>query len=204
VRIDEQTIGAFLTSLGAKTPTPGGGAVASLTAAIGAALGRMVVRYSAGKKKLAEHDALHVEALEKLETYGTRALELAEADAEAYGRLNELWKLDRDDERRRREFPDAVRAAIDAPRGVVELSLDLLRLCDRLCGRSSRMLASDLAIAAVLAEAAAASAAWNVRINLPLLDDADEAARRESQTTTSLDEAARLRAAVEAACAAAE
>ena len=38
----------LLESLAAKQPTPGGGAVASLTAAIGAALAQMVVNYSLG------------------------------------------------------------------------------------------------------------------------------------------------------------
>ncbi|MHC4947982.1 MAG: cyclodeaminase/cyclohydrolase family protein [Planctomycetota bacterium] len=171
----DQPVGAFLDALAAKRPVPGGGAVASLVAALGAALGRMVVAYSAGKPALAEHAALHAEAAADLEHLQRRAAELADADARAYDRLNRLMKLDRESAERRAAWEPAVRAAIDAPRGVLAACLALLERLETLTGRTNRMLGSDLAIAAVLAEAAARAAAWNVRINLPLLDD--EAAR---------------------------
>ena len=49
------TIGSALEAIAAKQPTPGGGAVASLTAALAAATARMVLHYSLGKPLLAEH-----------------------------------------------------------------------------------------------------------------------------------------------------
>ena len=64
-----------------------------------------------------------------------------------------------------------MRAAIDVPQRALTACMDMLGLLERLCGRTNRMLASDLAIATVLAEAAARAAAWNVRINLPSLTD---------------------------------
>ena len=39
----------FIQAVAAKTPTPGGGSVAAATAALGAALGVMVARYSKGE-----------------------------------------------------------------------------------------------------------------------------------------------------------
>jgi len=198
--IAEHRIGAFLGDLAAKQPVPGGGAVASLVAGLGAALGQMVVNYSVGKKSLTEHDALHHEALTALESLHRRALELAEEDAAAYGALNELWKLGKDDERRSREMPAAVRRAIDAPRQVIEAGQEALDWCDRLAGCSNAMLASDLAIAAVLGEAAVRSAAWNVRITLPMLDDAELAGRYEREIAEAVGRAAETCVRVEGAC----
>ena len=43
----------FLSATAAKTPTPGGGSVAALVAAIGASLAQMALGFSVGKKALA-------------------------------------------------------------------------------------------------------------------------------------------------------
>ena len=198
VTIGSHSIDALLADLGARTPTPGGGAVAGLTLAIGAATGAMVVSYSEGKKSLAEHAALHEEAALALRDVQRTALRLAEEDATAYGHMNELGKLPADDERRRREMPAAVREAIDVPRCCLNAALDTLRLLRRLVGATNRYLVSDLVIATMVTETAARAAACNVRINLPQLEEADEAALIEAETVRSLEEAARVRDEVEA------
>lgn len=195
-----QSVDAFLDSLATKTPTPGGGAAASIVAALGAALGRMVLNYSVGKKKLAEHDALHHNALAALESRQHRAIELAQEDADAYGRLNDLWKLGSEDERRQREFAGAVRAAIAAPSAVLESCLETLDLLESLTGKTNRMLDSDLAIAAVLAQSGARSAGWNVRINLPLLEDDAEQAAIRARIDKQIKRAESQCRAIEAAC----
>lgn len=191
----------LLESIAAKTPTPGGGAVASITAALAAALGRMVLNYSIGKKSLTQHDAANRQVIESLERSGREALELADTDARAYARLNELWKLDKNDERRQREFPGAVEAAIAAPRAVMDCSLGMLELMVKLPATTNAMLHSDLAIAAILADAAARSAAWNVRINLPLLTDESQHGQNRLSIDESLAEARRLSQNIEARCA---
>lgn len=169
------TFGDLLTSLGDKTPTPGGGAAASITLALAAHLGRMVVNYSKGKKSLAVHAETHDRALATLRQFGDRALDLAEEDAAAYGRLNTLWKLDPEDEERVANWDDAVAAAIAAPKSVLEECVALADLLHELLPASNRHLLSDLAIAAILTEAAARAAAWNVAVNLPLVGDSDRA-----------------------------
>lgn len=200
MRFEEGSVAQFIESLGEKSPTPGGGAVASVTGALAAALAQMVVRYSQGKKKLAQHESLHETALNELTANAQRMLDLAQKDADAYGQLNALWKLDQDDSKRKRGWDDAVHGAIDAPRQVLETSLAILHRLDALTGRTNRMLDSDLAISAVLAEAAARSAAWNMRINLPLLDD--DAARQtlERDMAAQLDTARQLTASIESRC----
>jgi len=200
MRIEEQTLAAFLDDLAAKSPTPGGGAVAALASAVAASLARMVVSYSIGKKSLASFDALHQQTLEQLESMGRQAMALAEADAIAYGKLNDLWKLDKADPRRLREFPQAVQAAIDAPMAVIDSAESMLRLLKKLVGATNTMLASDLAIAAILAEAAARAAAWNVRINLPQVADLSLREAQERRVQESLDAARSLCSMIEQAC----
>lgn len=201
MNIEQQTIAEFLDSVAAKQPTPGGGAVASVVTALAAALGAMVVNYSLGKKKLAQHDALHRRALAELDELRREALALAEADAVAYGRLNELMKLDASDSRRQREWDAAVDEAIAAPQVVMQCCARMLQLLQELAGATSAPLASDLAIAAVLAEAGARAAAWNVRINLSLMNDAERSMQLESELAAGLAQVAQCYRAVEDHCA---
>jgi methenyltetrahydrofolate cyclohydrolase len=200
MRIEQQTIVAFLNDLAAKSPTPGGGTVAALTGALAAALARMVVNYSVGKKSLEAFNEAHRRSLLQLESCTARAMDLAEADAVAYARMNDLWRLDAADPKRVREYPAAVQAAIDAPLAVLDSSIEMLDLLGGLVTTTNKMLASDLAIAAILADAAARSAAWNVRINLPQVGDAGLRNTIERHVAQALAKGKALSEAVERAC----
>ncbi len=167
------TFEAYLASIAAKTPTPGGGAVASAVGALSAALAGMVVSYSVGKKSLAAHEPWLSDVQKRLARARAVMLTLAKEDEAAYGLVNTLMKLPAGDARREQEMPGAVRAAVQVPTAVIAASVDLLRLYVELAQRSNAMLRSDLGIAAELALATARSSLWNVRINagsLPLAE----------------------------------
>lgn len=194
------SVSTFLAQTAAKQPTPGGGAVAGLTGALAAALAHMVVNYSLNKKNLAQHQPLLEDAAKRLERARAMLLELADEDAAAYGLVNELTKLPETDPRRIEQLPAALRASVDVPLSVAACATDLLRLMRDLAGKSNAYLRSDLAIAAVLAEATARSAAWNVNINVPQLPIATDREKVTQQTRELVTHAKNLSAEVEAAC----
>lgn len=193
-------VSTFLEQLGSKTPAPGGGAAACMAGATAAALAQMVVAYSLGKKNLAEHEPLLQQSAAALSRARKLMLQLADEDAAAYALVNELQKLPDGDARKTAEFPAAAEAAVAVPRAALALCIDLLRLIESLCGKSNRYLRSDLAIAAVLGEAAARSAWWNVNINLSLLTDEAERSRIAAEGERACVRAAEIRKAVEGAC----
>lgn len=162
-------LGPLATSVAAHTPAPGGGAVAPAVGALAAALGSMVVAYTEGKMKYAEHAALHASAAERLGAFRARLLEAADNDAAAYEALNDAMAIDKDDPDRAARVAAAAAGAASVPAGVITACHELLDLLEALAGRTNRMLRSDLAIAAILAEACCRASAWNVRINLPLM-----------------------------------
>jgi formiminotetrahydrofolate cyclodeaminase len=194
-------ISDFLSQLAAKTPTPGGGAVASTTGAIAASLAHMVVAYSLNKKNLADHQPALQRASIVLQRTSELFLELAEEDAAAYANYNELSRLPETDPRRARELAGALENSINAPRAVLGAAADLLRLLESLQPITNTYLRSDLAIAAVLAEAAAASAWWNIYINLPQLTDAALRAKLQSECQSLLSQSSARRQKIEKACA---
>lgn len=167
----------LLSRIAAKTPTPGGGAVACATGSLAAALAGMVVSYSLGKKSLAAHQAELERAAHSLENARGLFLELAEEDAQAYGLVNELQKLPEGDARRAAELPAAMTASIQVPMAAIAAASDLLRLCEALAPITNKQLHSDLGIAAELALAAGKASLWNVRVNASFLSDRSAAAR---------------------------
>jgi formiminotetrahydrofolate cyclodeaminase len=179
----------FLSAVAAKSPAPGGGAVASASGALAAALAQMVVSYSIGRKDLLEQQEELRLAAAKLERARELFLRLADEDAAAYSQLNTLQKLPPGDARRAAELPDAQRLAVQVPQSVAATAIELLRLFEQLARISNRYLRSDLGIAADLAEATVRAALWNVRINaegLPPGAKADverDIARAESEAS---------------------
>ena len=198
--IRTQPIDSFLTGLAAKQPTPGGGAVAGLCGAVAAALAGMVVSYSLGRKSLADHQPMLTGASHRLERARAIFLQLADEDALAYAALNELTRLPETDPRRASDLPEATRAAINVPLAVAAASADLARLLATLCGTTNPHLRSDLAIAAVLTEATARAARWNVIVNLPGVTDEPERAALQAQADHLVSDTSRLSADIERRC----
>lgn len=193
------TFGELLEHTAAKSPTPGGGAVASAVGALAAALAGMVVSYSVGKKSLAAHDAANQHAARYLANARSLLVGLGDEDAAAYGVVNELMKLGEDDERRGRELPGALRAAVQIPLATMGACADVLRVMEQLSATTNRQLRSDLGIAAVLACAAAESSLWNVEVNAGS-QAGDEGARAMAEARACVETCRGLRARVEAAC----
>tara|TARA_B100001121_G_C18182677_1_gene386404 strand:- start:126 stop:512 length:387 start_codon:yes stop_codon:yes gene_type:complete len=125
---------------------------------------------------------------------------MAQQDADAYGRLNELWKLKEDDPIRAEGWDQAVDGAIDAPLDVMRQAHEMLELLSRLVEATTPMLLSDLAVAAITAESAARSAHWNVSINLPSVRDAADAQRIKADAEGILEDCSRLTRLVEQGC----
>lgn len=195
------TLAQFIHLVGSKTPAPGGGAVACSTGATAAAIAKMVVEYSLGKKNLSDHQPALQRSAAALQRLADVFLLLADEDAAAYGLVNELSRLPEQDPRRLAEYSGALEAALQAPRAALAASIDLLRLVSELAPMTNRHLRSDLAIAGVLGEAAARSAWWNVRVNLPGIADAARRSALEADAQREIDQASRLRSAIETACA---
>lgn len=172
--MERMPLAALLDAVADRTPTPGGGAVASVVGALAAALAQMVVAFSIGRKGLEAHEADLRDAKQRLERARAILLRLAVEDAEAFTRLSGLWKLARDDPQRREQMPMMARLAIQVPLAAMATASDLGQLFVELAPRTNPQLRSDLGIAAVLSAALARASMWNVRINLPLLPSEEE------------------------------
>jgi formiminotetrahydrofolate cyclodeaminase len=199
-QIGAQSVNEFLADLAAKQPTPGGGAVAGLLAALSTSLGQMVLAYTDGKKKYVQYKQLHDDCFSFLRAASEEAITLAGEDAKAYEAMNALWKLEKDDPIRITSWDDALQKAIAVPTKTMELSHRILLKIQTLIGKTNAMLVSDLVIAAILAESAARSARLNVEINLQQLENSEERTLLENKTTSLLSECLALCKTIEDGC----
>jgi formiminotetrahydrofolate cyclodeaminase len=169
--LEEEKIGSFLESLGSSSPTPGGGAVSSLCAALAAALGAMVAALSQ-REKYGEIREPITEWQQKFASRSLEFLRLGEQDAEAFQQVMDAFRMPRENALDRQT---AIQAALkqaslvplELARGIIALSpgIQLLAI------KGNRNLLSDVGIASSAAEAALVSAQLNVLVNLMAIKD---------------------------------
>ena len=181
----------FLTDLAAKAPTPGGGSVAAMVGALAASQARMVIAYTAGKKRFAEHETLLQESAAEFERAEAVFTQLMSEDMAAYERFSAASKSDNDEERQL-----AVATAAAVPMEIVALAAVLAKQFDTLKDKVNPYLLSDLQVSAILAFASARAAALNVRINIKEMADQDVAKRLEAQFAELIDHVHQHRSAV--------
>ena len=175
---EQMTFTRILESFAARTPTPGGGAAAGLSAAMGVSLAAMAMRFSV-PRKVAEHELLDLAAgLEEGALEMTRA---ADADCIAYDRVREAFRLPKESDDEKAARSQAIhRATLGALASPLELMRRILVHLETLAGKAGEikeMLASDM-ISAGWALRAGCEMAWqNVKINAEGLGD-DPVGRR--------------------------
>ena len=153
-------------------PGPAGGSAAALAATMAAGLVRLVARVSEGWS-----DAPGVAA--QASALGDRSLALADDDHRVYARaMAELAAPGRD-----ATLGAALRRAAEVPLQIAETAADVTMLAALAAHEGSETVRADAWAAAALAEAATASAARLVHVNL--------ATRPDDDLSTRADEAAR-------------
>ena len=158
----ELPLGHFLDMVASREPAPGGGASAAVAVALAAALTAMAARFSTGHLDDAEAIAGKAEELR------SRVMPLARADAAAYGRVLDAYRIphDDDEEERRRRIREALSEAADVPLSIAEVGVEVVGNAARLAEEGNPNLRGDAVTATVLAGAGVRAAATLVEINV--------------------------------------
>ena len=173
-------ISEYIEVLSSEAPAPGGGAVAALTAAQGAALIMMVANLTIGKKKYAEYEELNIGARDEARTYLEQLMKGVDEDKEAFEQVSKAYSMakqtDSEKAARREAIAIASVGAADAPLKLMRAGVCALRLAADMIGKSNANLVSDLYVAALNLNAGVQAASYNVAANIPYIADRELAA----------------------------
>jgi formiminotetrahydrofolate cyclodeaminase len=169
----------FIDELGSKSPAPGGGSIAALSASLASALASMVFNLTIGKKEYMEYDESLKEKVDdsfkEVNLYKAEFLELMERDTNAFLSLMEAFKMPKtteDEIRSRKEkIAEGNKEALEIPLQVAEKAYKIYDHIYTAVQYGNKNAVSDAGVAASLVETAIEGAILNVKINIMGLKD---------------------------------
>ena len=171
----------FLDELASNSPTPGGGSVAALAGALGAALISMVGNLTIGKKKYEDVEEDIKKIISSSEKLRYELSQLIEEDVKAFNNFMATYKMPKETEDEKKIRADKIQEllieAAKVPLTVAYKCLDVLSLSKEVAEKGNINVISDAGVAVLMAQAALESAILNVKINLRMIKD--EKARTE-------------------------
>jgi glutamate formiminotransferase/formiminotetrahydrofolate cyclodeaminase len=191
----------FVDEISRDTPAPGGGSIAALAGALGAALAAMVANLSIGKPEFdAKYEELNTLA-EKAQAIKDQLMVAVDEDTQAFNAVLEAMRLPKDtpeQQAARREAMEAgYKHATQIPLHTAKLCREALDLCLAAAKSGNIQMISDAGVGALMAHAGVRGAIYNVRINLPHIKDKNLAGEINAQLATLLHEAREVSEAVE-------
>jgi formiminotetrahydrofolate cyclodeaminase len=165
----------FMQQLSSANPVPGGGSVAALECAMGAALLAMVANLTLGRKKYAEVEERVARIRDEALALRERASRLVDEDVEAYGNVSRVLEMPRDTDAqkalRQEHMQEALKGAVEPPLQTMNTASRVLDLAAELMMIGNRSAISDVGTAAGAVRSAFDAALLNVEINLASIQD---------------------------------
>ena len=175
MKLDELSVRDFIDELSFAKATPGGGSVAALCGALGAALSAMVAGLTGAKEKFKDRWATMAEIKRKANLLRTHFLGLVQEDTDAYQEVVAALKLPRKTEQQRSSRGEALQAALKkaatVPLETLRASEGLMEIAQQAVEQGDPITVTDAGAAVHLAYTAGQIAAYNVRVNLSQIED---------------------------------
>ena len=185
------TIKGFLDSLASNASTPGGGAAAAMTVALGAAIIEMACSFAIGKRKYARSQDRLQHASGRCRDIRARAIELADLDSCVFQKVMDAYRLPRDSKAkraaRRHAISQAAETAARVPLELAELCGELVDLGADVAESGNPNLVADAAGGAALARGAVRVCELNVTSNLDLINDDQFVASARRRLTRAVE-----------------
>lgn len=175
MELKQLTLEAFINETGSSSPAPGGGSIAALNAASGAALIEMVAALTIGKEKYAAVEADMKTVLDTAHELKAQFLSLIDKDSNAFNKIMAAFKLPKGTEEekatRSEAIQNATKEAALVPFEIGETAFELFALAEAVITKGNSNAVTDGAVAAMNTRIAVKGAFLNVKINLGSIKD---------------------------------
>jgi len=167
----------FLDELASSSPAPGGGSVAALSGALGAALSSMVCNLTIGKENYESVQTEMKNVLKRSEQLRRELMVLIDKDTEAFNEVMKALKMTKDTdeqkEKRRQALQKGYKTAAQVPLETASTCEKVLDVAAIAAEKGNKNSITDAAVSALMAQAGVEAAVLNVRINLGSIKDAE-------------------------------
>ena len=165
----------FLYELASNSPAPGGGSVAALAGALGAALTSMVCNLTVGKDKYADVEDEIKSILKKSESIRKKLTKLIDKDTEAFNDVIKAFKMPKETEKqkeaRSKAIQEGYKTAAKVPFETANICGEIFDLAKIVAEKGNKNSITDAAVSALMTKAGVESAILNVKINLGSIKD---------------------------------
>jgi glutamate formiminotransferase/formiminotetrahydrofolate cyclodeaminase len=187
-----RTVGDFVDEVSRETPAPGGGSIAALAGSIGAALASMVANLTAGKPGFTQRLGELAALAERAQAVKDCLLVAVDEDAQAFNGVIAALRLPKDTPEQTAERDAALQAgyrrATEVPLATARRCREALDLCLAVARSGNDAMLSDAGVGALMAMAGLQGAAYNARINLKSIRDADYVGRVDAEIARLVEE----------------
>jgi len=157
------------------TPAPGGGSIAALAGAMGAALASMVANLAQGRTRSPQEEDTLLEAAEQGQRLKDQLLQAVDQDADAFNAYLEARRLPQGsaEERAARQasMQEGLKLAVAVPWATAQACFEVIRAADRAMASGNPASITDALVGAQMGFAGLRGGIWNVLINLKDIDD---------------------------------
>jgi len=192
----KKTVVDFTDEVSRDSPAPGGGSVAALAGALGAALASMVANLTFGKEGTEARDADLARIAGEAQKIKAQLVIAVDADSDAFtGFMNALRMPQNTPEEkalRARKMQEGLKEAVAVPWATAEASYAAMRLAREVATIGNPNSLSDGAVGVQIAYAGVRGGLWNVLINLKDITDADYVVEKRAASERLLADARAL------------
>ena len=185
MELKEMSVAEMAAMTASKSPAPGGGSIAAMTGAFGAALSAMVANLTIGKKA---YEDVREEMQSLIETAEEIRLELLDAiqkDSESFNdfiaALGMPKETDEEKAARTAAMQRSLKEAAEIPFQTAVTAARVMPLAEKVVQKGNAKAVTDGLVSAMMARTAVRSALVNVRINLESINDTEYVAQMKDK-----------------------
>ncbi|MCQ2546315.1 MAG: cyclodeaminase/cyclohydrolase family protein [Clostridia bacterium] len=182
----EKTCRDFVSAVSTPEPIPGGGSVAALVGALGAALSTMVASLTLSSKKYIAVEAEMEKNIQEIHRIQEDLIELVQKDIDNFEPLAKLYKMKSDDPEEKKKIREAKQKALYeaciVPMEIIKKCGRAIELSQEFAVKGNKVVIADSGSSAVLCKAAMQAASFNIYINTNMMKDKELAHKINGET----------------------